>query len=190
MNEILNLGSSIPAHFQLSQYIFNDPIFPSIHELYHIFNHQFFNNKLGPEFIHISWSKKMTSCAGLCYYLKPTKNSPRQFKNNQLLFNEKKISQTIGFCKIKLSECLLKYRPTEDLINTLLHEMIHAYLFLYDPGSSRDHSGHGPKFIEWMNNINHLAGTKITIYHNFHDEVNYYKVHIWQCQVRYPWKDS
>lgn len=32
-----------------------------------------------------------------------------------------------------------------------------------------------------MNRINKIAGTTITIYHTFHDEVRYYKTHVWRC---------
>lgn len=32
-----------------------------------------------------------------------------------------------------------------------------------------------------MNRINQLAGTKITVYHSFIDEVDYYRRHIWRC---------
>lgn len=49
---------------------------------------------------------------------------------------------------VRLSEPLLTLRPRHDLINTLLHEMIHAYLFL-QPGVSAarlDRDGHGADF--------------------------------------------
>jgi predicted SprT family Zn-dependent metalloprotease len=78
---------------------------------------------------------------------------------------------------IRLSEKLLKYRPESDLVNTLLHEMIHAFLFL----TARISHGHGQDFIFHMNRINTLAGTQITIFHNFHSEVAYYRVHEWKC---------
>ena len=42
-----------------------------------------------------------------------------------------------GGCEIRLSEPLLKFRSTADLKNTLLHEMIHA--FLYVTSNKRDH---------------------------------------------------
>jgi hypothetical protein len=43
---------------------------------------------------------------------------------------------------IRLSVPLLKLRPRKDLVETLLHEMIHAYLFVTD--GDDDHDGHGP----------------------------------------------
>ncbi|KAG0266403.1 hypothetical protein DFQ27_009779 [Actinomortierella ambigua] len=45
------------------------------------------------------------------------------------------------FCSIRLSEPLLKFRPESDYIDTLLHEMIHAYLFITK--AIQDHDGHG-----------------------------------------------
>ncbi|KAI9318747.1 SprT-like family-domain-containing protein [Dichotomocladium elegans] len=99
----------------------------------------------------------MTLCAGLCYYKGP------------------------GTCLIRLSEPLLKYRSREDMINTLLHEMIHAFLFLLHGPRFADHDGHGPEFLKEAARINRRAGTNITIYHNFHDEVDHYRQHVWQC---------
>lgn len=45
----------------------------------------------------------------------------------------------------------LQLRPVSDLKNTLLHEMIHAELFLE---GIRDRGDHGPKFQTRMNAIN------------------------------------
>ncbi|KOC70287.1 Zinc finger RAD18 domain-containing protein C1orf124 like protein [Habropoda laboriosa] len=98
----------------------------------------------------------MTSCAGICSF------HPR---NRQ--------------CVISLSAPLLKLRPRKDLIETLLHEMIHGYLFLTN--NNRDRDGHGPEFCKHMDRINKIAGTKITIYHSFHEEVRLYKQHWWRC---------
>ncbi len=79
----------------------------------------------------------------------------------------------------RLSVPLLKLRPRKDLVETLLHEMIHAYLFVTD--GQDDHDGHGPAFHEHMLRINKEAGTKISVYHSFHDEVALYKQHWWKC---------
>lgn len=84
-----------------------------------------------------------------------------------------------GLCSIRLSLPLLKLRPRKDLIETLLHEMIHAFLFVTQ--RNRDRDGHGPEFQYHMHRINQMANTKITIYHSFHDEVAVYKQHIWRC---------
>ena len=50
-----------------------------------------------------------------------------------------------------------------------------------DLKSDRDRDGHGPRFQSHMHRINHAAGTHITIYHEWHEETDYYKKHIWRC---------
>lgn len=57
--------------------------------------------------------------------------------------------------------------------------MIHAYLFVLN--IREGNGGHGPNFHKIMYNINKTAGTNITVYHTFHDEVNLYKTHVWRC---------
>ncbi|XP_044276362.1 DNA-dependent metalloprotease SPRTN isoform X2 [Varanus komodoensis] len=92
-------------------------------------------------------------------------------------------------CSIRLSEPLLKLRPRKDLVETLLHEMIHALLFVTN--NDKDHDSHGPEFCKHMNRINRLTGANITIYHEFHDEVDSYRQHWWRCngpcQYRKPY---
>ena len=51
--------------------------------------------------IEVKWSERMTLCAGVCSF------------DSQL-------------CSVRLSVPLLKLRPRSDLVNTLLHEMIHG----------------------------------------------------------------
>jgi len=132
---------------------------PDIYGLFALFNATYFWDKLGT--VTVDWSSKMTTCAGLCY-----------FKG---VGNRSEI-------RIKLSLPLLKLRPRKDLVETLLHEMIHAYLFLEPSGrQNHDRDGHGPNFQEHMHRINGISGSHITIYHSFHDEVGHYKQHWWQC---------
>lgn len=59
------------------------------------------------------------------------------------------------------------------------HEMIHAYLFILN--IREGNGGHGPSFVKIMTGINRTAGTDISVYHSFHDEVNLYKTHVWRC---------
>ncbi|CAD7696750.1 unnamed protein product [Ostreobium quekettii] len=95
---------------------------------------------------------------------------------------------THGGCRVVLSEPLLKYRPTKDLKETLLHEMIHSYIFLQ---RIKDDGGHGTKFRELMNFINTAtfpdsqrppSGYNVTVYHGFHGEVAQYRTHWWECE--------
>ncbi|KAF9150623.1 hypothetical protein BG015_007535 [Linnemannia schmuckeri] len=131
-----------------------DTPFKDLHGLFLAFNDLYFESKLSA--CEVRWSPRMTVCAGLCVY-----------------------QSAAHYCSIRLSEPLLKFRPESDYIDTLLHEMIHAYLFVTQ--AIQDHDGHGEDFQYHMNRINKIAGTTITIYHTFHDEVRYYKTHVWKC---------
>nr|XP_002125958.1 sprT-like domain-containing protein Spartan [Ciona intestinalis] len=128
---------------------------PNVFALFQEFNKQFFWKRL--DMVEVRWSPRMTLCAGICSY-----------------------QGHGGLCSIGLSQPLLKLRPRKDLVETLLHEMIHAYLFV--TANNRDRDGHGPEFCKHMNRINAEAGTKITIYHSFHDEVNELRQHWWRCR--------
>ncbi|ODM90267.1 SprT-like domain-containing protein Spartan, partial [Orchesella cincta] len=132
---------------------------PDVHELFCEFNKEFFQGKLTS--VYVDWSSEMKTSAGLtkCAYLGELRD-----------------------CSISLSEPLLSLRPRRDLVETLLHEMIHAYLFVVE--GSRDREGHGPDFLYHMNRINRLTGAKISVYHSFHDEVDYLKPHWWKCGGR------
>ncbi|KAF8986016.1 hypothetical protein BGZ46_010433 [Entomortierella lignicola] len=142
----------------------NEGPFKDLHQLFLVFNDQYFESKLSA--CEVRWSSRMTRCAGLCYY-----------------------QSKAQYCSIRLSEPLLKFRPESDYIDTLLHEMIHAYLFVTQ--AIQDHDGHGADFQYHMNRINKAAGTSISIYHTFHDEVRHYQNHIWKCngpcQTRPPY---
>ncbi|XP_053373264.1 DNA-dependent metalloprotease SPRTN-like [Mercenaria mercenaria] len=127
---------------------------PDVRALFLQFNDRFFWGRLAG--IEVRWSPRMTLCAGVCCY-----------------------EGRGGLCSVRLSVPLLKLRPRKDLIETLLHEMIHAYLFVTD--NNKDHDGHGPEFHKHMYRINKEAGTNISVYHNFHDEVDSYRQHWWRC---------
>ena len=127
--------------------------FPDIHELFNNYNDCLFNGKLSS--VYVEWSKRMTLCAGVCSY------------------------HAKGGCNIKLSGPLLKFRPVSDLENTLLHECIHAFLFITE--SNEDRGDHGPQFCAEMERVNKIMNSNVTIYHDFHDEVDHYRNHWWEC---------
>lgn len=130
---------------------------PDIRVLFQEFNKEFFWQRLAS--VEVRWSPRMTSCAGICVY-----------------------EGRGGLCSVRLSQPLLKLRPRSDLIETLLHEMIHAYLFVTN--NDRDHDGHGPEFLKHMHRINSATGAHLSVYHNFHDEVASHKQHWWRCDGR------
>jgi predicted SprT family Zn-dependent metalloprotease len=125
-----------------------------IFEDFQLYNMLFFENKLGC--IRLEWSKRMTLCAGV-------------------------FSTRAGDAVIRLSEPLLKFRSVAEVKETLIHEMIHAWVYVLQLDMSDDRSGHGANFQIKMFEINKQTGLKITIYHTFHDEVDYYRKHIWRC---------
>lgn len=129
---------------------------PDIHALFNTFNFKFFSGQLSC--VELEWSLKMYQCAGICYS-----------RRNRMGMA----------CTIRLSEPLLKLRPRKDLVETLLHEMIHAWNFIR--GISEENGGHGQNFLQKMHEINRVAGTKISVYHTFNDEVDLYKTHWWRC---------
>eukprot|EP00884_Botryococcus_braunii_P015413 jgi/Botrbrau1/2555/Bobra.0079s0042.1 len=135
---------------------------PDIFALYMLYNDLYFENSLGACSVHWS-SSRMTLCAGVCEFSKG------------------------GGCRIKLSEPLLKFRPTRDLKETLLHEMVHAWIFLQ---GIRD-GDHGPRFQERVRFINAATfpdpqrppgGYRVSTYHNFIAEVDHFRTHHWKCQ--------
>jgi predicted SprT family Zn-dependent metalloprotease len=83
-------------------------------------------------------------------------------------------------CVVSLSTPLLRLRKARDMVETLLHEMIHAYLSVTRKGDGE--SSHGPLFMAYMYQINARTGFNLTVRHSFHDEVNHYlNQHIWRC---------
>ena len=92
----------------------------NIVDLFQTFSIVYFEEYLHNNPVIVEWSEKMTSCAGITY-----------FKGT--------------FIIIRLSKPLLKYRSLKELEETLLHEMIHAYLFLKGFQSFSDYitGGHG-----------------------------------------------
>ncbi|KAF2842202.1 hypothetical protein M501DRAFT_1013560 [Patellaria atrata CBS 101060] len=138
--------------------------FVDIHKLFALYNTLYFRSLLLPS-VEVSWSKRLTLCAGICELVKDNQGKYRRVR-------------------LKLSEPLLKYRPREDTINTLLHEAIHAYFFITTTvAHSRgdDGTGHGSGFLLLADAINSHGSYLITVYHTFHDEVDSYRTHIWQC---------
>jgi predicted SprT family Zn-dependent metalloprotease len=125
-----------------------------VYEYFALYNQLYFEDKLGC--VQLEWSKKMTLCAGVF-----------------------QVRQNIAV--IRLSEPLLKFRSVNEIKETLLHEMIHAWVYVMDLDMSDDKSGHGKNFKVKMNEINKNTGLNITVFHSFHDEVEFYRKHVWKC---------
>jgi predicted SprT family Zn-dependent metalloprotease len=126
---------------------------PSASELLAIYDGRFFRGDLRASGCKVEWSDRMTLCAGMCYLKRPV--------------------------LIRLSRPLLGLRPFSETIDTLMHEMIHAVLFLRGERSGRD--GHGPPFLHLMERINRAEGTSISVHHRLYREVREQRKHKWRC---------
>eukprot|EP01057_Protomagalhaensia_wolfi_P005211 Protomagalhaensia_wolfi_Nauph_80__5210@NODE_55_length_4132_cov_174_239922_g46_i0_p1_GENE_NODE_55_length_4132_cov_174_239922_g46_i0NODE_55_length_4132_cov_174_239922_g46_i0_p1_ORF_typecomplete_len285_score38_17SprTlike/PF10263_9/6_5e25Peptidase_M76/PF09768_9/0_08Hormone_6/PF00236_18/0_93Hormone_6/PF00236_18/1_9e02_NODE_55_length_4132_cov_174_239922_g46_i08481702 len=154
----------------------NSP-FPDVQRLFQEYDVQFFDGVLRQSCI-VEWSKRMTLCAGICYYKRhPTKAQILQASKQTA--GVESLMSLYPRCIIRLSEPLLIYRTITDLKQTLIHEMIHAYCFKFNLEKSRD--GHGAVFCKFMNTINEATGLRITVYHSFNEEVEHARKHVWRC---------
>ncbi|TNJ29992.1 SprT-like family protein [Giardia muris] len=131
---------------------------PNIPQAFQFYDECFFRSRLRG--IPVEWSERMTSSAGLCIYRTRRNRTPKII--------------------IRLSEPILQYRTPYDVENVLVHEMIHAYLFVL---RLRDDGPHGSRWCAEARRINQATGLKITVYHQFYDEVWYLR---WQQRLGQP----
>lgn len=154
------------AKFEINKVIASDDPFIDICELFANYNVLYFRSLLVPR-IEVSWSPRLTLCAGICELVQDPNNGNKYTR-----------------IRLKLSEALLKYRPRSDVIDTLLHEAIHAYFFVttdWKHVRGDDGTGHGEGFLLLTDAINAHGGYSISVHHTFHDEVDSYRTHVWQC---------
>lgn len=154
------------AKAKIDDLLATDNPFIDIHELFALYNVLYFRSILLPR-VEVSWSPRLTLCAGICELVRDPANRNKYTK-----------------LRLKMSEPLLKYRPRSDVLNTLLHEAIHAYFFIttsWRHSRGDDGTGHGSGFLLLAGAINDHGGYNISVYHTFHDEVDSYRTHIWQC---------
>jgi len=98
----------------------------------------------------LEWSARMTLCAGTCELVKPKEEGKKAKGRGKSAGNREEVGGGGGErdVKIKLSEPLLKFRSKGEVVDTLLHEAIHAYLFVAGGRHVRgdDPAGHGSGF--------------------------------------------
>lgn len=143
----------------------NDP-FIDIHALFAHYNTLYFRSLLLPR-VEVSWSPRLTLCAGICELVRDPANGNKYTR-----------------IRLKLSEPLLKYRPRSDVVDTLLHEAVHAYFFVttsWRHSRGEDGTGHGEGFLMLADAVNGHGGYGVSVFHSFHDEVESYRTHVWQC---------
>lgn len=154
------------AKLKIDSILTSETPFVDIHELFSLYDILYFRSLLGLR-VEVSWSPRLTLCAGICELIRDPQNGNKFTR-----------------IRLKLSEPLLKYRPRIDVINTLLHEAIHAYFFIttsWRHSRGDDGTGHGAGFLLLADAINNHGGYDISVYHTFHDEVDSYRTHVWQC---------
>jgi len=142
-----------------------DP-FIDIHNLFALYNTLYFRSLLLPR-VEVSWSPRLTLCAGICELVRDPQNGNKYTR-----------------IRLKLSEPLLKFRPRADVIDTLLHEAIHAYFFVttsWRHSRGEDGTGHGEGFLLLADAVNNFGGHGVSVFHTFHDEVDSYRTHVWEC---------
>ncbi|KAK3715001.1 hypothetical protein LTR37_007491 [Vermiconidia calcicola] len=154
------------AKVRIDTILCSDDPFIDINELFNLYNILYFRSLLLPR-VEVSWSPRLTLCAGICELVRDPNNGNKYTKT-----------------RLKLSEPLLKFRPRSDVINTLLHEAIHAYFFIttsWRHSRGDDGTGHGAGFLLLADAINNHGCYEVTVFHTFHDEVESYRTHVWQC---------
>lgn len=85
---------------------------PDIHELFTLYDHQFFSGVLSSRGCLVEWSKRMTRFLIYCFINKNIENN--------LSCAGICVMKRDGHCCVRLSEPLLKLRKRKDLIETLL----------------------------------------------------------------------
>ncbi|KAG8056701.1 hypothetical protein GUJ93_ZPchr0002g25025 [Zizania palustris] len=142
---------------------------PAVGELFRHYDGLYFRGALAGAGFSVQWSSpppRMISPFGSCTFGK-TNNT------------------------ITLSEPVLKYRSNADIKNALLHQMIHAILFVKH--DRKDCSGHGSIFRAWMDAINSCSaddhqrppnGYNITTRHDFNQDKSTrgLKGPLWKCE--------
>lgn len=121
-----------------------------LQELFRRFDRRFFHSRLAAR-VQVSWSSTLRRETGECVV-----RSRREG----------------GGVFVNLSEPILQYRSKSDIIDALLHEMIHAYLYVT---RDKDWTGHGPSFLNLSQAINKSEGTNVQPYHHFREEVEFLK---------------
>ncbi|GAB7352437.1 hypothetical protein MBLNU459_g2853t1 [Dothideomycetes sp. NU459] len=160
--------AQVSAQAAIASTMSHDDPFVDILELFSNYDVLYFRSLLASR-VKVTWSPRLTLCAGICELVK----DPATGKYTLI--------------RLKLSEPLLKYRPRSDLIDTLLHECIHAYFFIttsWRHARADDGTGHGSRFLLLADAINNHGCYSVTVYHTFHDEVDSYRTHVWQVNTK------
>ncbi|KAF1965512.1 hypothetical protein BU23DRAFT_604127 [Bimuria novae-zelandiae CBS 107.79] len=131
--------------------------FVDVHVLFGHYNVLYFRKLLLPR-VEVLWSPRLTLCVGICELSK----DPATGKFTRI--------------RLKMSTPLLQYRPSYT-----------AYFFIttsWRHSRGDNGTGHGEGFQLLADAINSHGKYEVTIFHTFHDEVDSYRTHVWQCNGR------
>ncbi|CAG2177236.1 unnamed protein product, partial [Oppiella nova] len=117
---------------------------PCINELFRRYDKRFFDGLLHGNDVDVGWSYQMKRSAGITY----------ADRGDRPII-------------IRLCRRLLFRSPRRDLVETLLHEMIHAWMLIH--GVEEDNGGHGRVFHKKMDELNRETGLNIAVGHNLPD---------------------
>jgi predicted SprT family Zn-dependent metalloprotease len=124
-------------------------LIPSIHQE---FNEKIFNSKLNlNSIVNITWNKRLLKTGGRCRY----------------------VPNNIPPVTIELSSKIVDNE--ERLKSILLHEMVHAAVFMID--QVRTGNAHGARFMKWGKRAEERVHIPVTRYHHF----TAFKPFIYQC---------
>ncbi|CAI5452455.1 unnamed protein product [Caenorhabditis angaria] len=92
-------------------------------------------------------------------------------------------------CRWRRNNVFFEFRPISPHFSSEEKFICNIALFIKENNYDRD--GHGPQFHSHMHRINKKGGYNISVYHEFHNEVNSFKTHVWRCkgicQNKYPY---
>ncbi|MGK7913074.1 MAG: SprT family zinc-dependent metalloprotease [Synechococcus sp.] len=133
---------------------------PDLEALFTQLNRELFDHQI--PVIPVAWSKRMTRAAGLFWWKQHLDGKKPEFEYG-----------------IRLSLPLLQQRPHADLLATLAHEMIHAWVSLYLEDLRH---GHGTLFQTKMAEVNRIQSEfEVTQHHSFTEEVQRHTKYRWDC---------
>lgn len=108
--------------------------------------------------VDVRWNRKMTLCPSLCVFDNFSKD-----------------------CVINLSKPILTIRPRKKIIECLLHEMVHAYIFIKHNVDNREE--HTVEFHAYTQKIRRITGVHVRNRHNYLEFTgNAVSVFEWQCE--------
>lgn len=130
---------------------------PNVQRLFARFNRQYFYGLL--DVVSVSYGNaNMTDSAGLTRFTGA--------------------DDDIVIC---LSRPLLDKAKRSDIVETLLHEMIHAYLMVI---GREDYEEHGRRFMAELDRLNKALGVRMECEHDIDTDTEALKPYLWRCNGR------